>query len=221
MQNTMCKTTTANALKLKEYIDSIADFRFVSHEPCPYIDHIGALFTDAILQAGVNYRKVVWPRVYHVLKTYPYASTVLSFAEVLLQNGTSTVLRWNNCDKIQRMDDLVSFCLNNEINTAKQLTEYLKYDINLDYLKTIHGIGNKTCDYLKRLLGFDIVAVDRHIRFFIENAGIVCRNYYDMKEVVEYAADFMDCARRDLDYSIWSYMSQKEHNAYQLHLNFE
>ena len=40
---------TSNALRLKEYIDSIDNFNFIEPEACPYRYHIGALFTDAIV----------------------------------------------------------------------------------------------------------------------------------------------------------------------------
>lgn len=216
----MCKTMTFNALRLKEYISQIDDFIFVEPEYCPYANHIGALFTDTILQAGVNYRSVVWPRVAHVLDAFPEATTVSTFAEVLYDYGTANVLHWGNVDKIQRMNELVLFCLDNRIETSKQLTKFLKFDENIQQLKAIHGIGNKTCDYLKRLLGFDTVAVDRHIRSFIESADIYCDDYFDIKAIVEYAADFMEKTRRELDYSIWTYMSRKEQKVIQLSLNF-
>lgn len=211
---------TSNALRLKEYISQIDDFKFIEPEYCPYINHVGALFTDTILQAGVNYRSVVWPRVAHVLDTFPYATTVSIFAEILENYGTANVLHWSNAEKIQRMNELVLFCIDHQIETSRQLTEFLRDEQNVDMLKDIHGIGNKTCDYLKRLLGFDTVAVDRHIRSFIESADIFCNDYYDIKEIVEYAADFMEKTRRELDYSIWSYMSRKEQKVIQLSLDF-
>lgn len=211
---------TSNALRLKEYISQIDDFKFIEPEYCPYINHVGALFTDTILQAGVNYRSVVWPRVAHVLDTFPYATTVSIFAEILENYGTANVLHWSNAEKIQRMNELVLFCLDHQIETSRQLTEFLRYEQNVNMLKDIHGIGNKTCDYLKRLLGFDTVAVDRHIRSFMESADIFCDDYFDIKEIVEYAADFMDKTRRELDYSIWSYMSRKEQKVIQLSLDF-
>lgn len=216
----MCKTMASNALRLKEYISQIDDFEFIEPEYCPYINHVGALFTDTILQAGVNYRSVVWPRVAHVLDTFPYATTVSIFAEILEDYGTANVLHWSNAEKTQRMNELVLFCLDHQIETSRQLTEFLRYEHNVNMLKDIHGIGNKTCDYLKRLLGFDTVAVDRHIRSFIESADIFCNDYYDIKEIVEFAADFMEKTRRELDYSIWSYMSRKEEKVIQLTFDF-
>ena len=211
---------TSNALRLKEYISQIDDFKFIEPKYCPYINHVGALFTDTILQAGVNYRSVVWPRVAHVLDTFPYATTVSIFAEILENYGTANVLHWSNAEKVQRMNELVLFCLDNHIETSRQLAEFLRYEQNVNLLKDIHGIGNKTCDYLKRLLGFDTVAVDRHIRSFIESADISSDDYFDIKEIVEFAADFMDKTRRELDYSIWSYMSRKEQKVIQLSLDF-
>lgn len=217
----MCKIMTSNALRLKEYIDSIDNFNFIEPEACPYRDHIGALFTDAILQAGVNYRSVVRPRVERVLFTFPEAKTVSSFSNVLDLYGVKDVLRWNNAAKIQRMKDLVSFCMIHTIETSSDLTSFLNSDLGEEQLKAINGIGNKTCDYLKRLLGFDTVAVDRHIRNFLVDADIMVEDYSEVKEVVEFTADIMDINRRALDYSIWSYMSHKRDNVEELLLNFE
>ena len=206
----MCNSRAANAIKLKEYIDSIHDFQFVEPNYCPYMDHIGALLTDTILQAGVNYRHVVWPRVLNILDTFPYAKTVSLFAEILYDYGTANVLHWHDEEKVIRMERLVLFCIDHNIETSTHLKDYLRDEDNIQQLKGIHGIGNKTCDYLKRLLGFDTVAVDRHIKSFIEKADIFYEDYYDIKEIVEFAADFMERTRRELDFSIWSYMSQKE-----------
>lgn len=64
------------------------------------------------------------------------------------------------------------------------------------------------------------VAVDRHIYKFISDAGIIYKDYKEVKQIVEYAADMMQISRRTLDYSIWLYMSNKK-RAVQLELCFE
>lgn len=74
---------------------------------------------------------------------------------------------------------------------------------------------------MKRLLGFDTVAVDRHIREFLVDADIMFDDYFEIKEVVEFAADLMAKTRRSLDYSIWSYMSHKRNNLGELFLDLE
>ena len=114
---------------------------------------------------------------------------------------------------------MVSFCYSHSIDSTFDLSHYLNDEMGVEQLKAINGIGNKTCDNLKRLLGFDTVAVDRHIRDFLVAADILYDDYFDIKEVVEYAADFMETARRTLDYSIWSYMSSKRKNKGELLLD--
>lgn len=212
---------TANALRLKEYIDKIDNFHFLDPGICPYSDHIGALFTDAILQAGVNYISIVRPRVESVLLRFPEARTVSSFSIVLNTYGVCNVINWNNADKIQRIQDLVSFCMLRSIETASDLTRFLNDKGREEQLKEIRGIGDKTCDYLKRLLGFDTVAVDRHIREFLSDADIMFDDYYEIKEVVEFTADIMSKTRRSLDYSIWSYMSHKHDHLGKLLFDFD
>ncbi len=217
----MCRTMTANALRLKEYIDTIDNFHFIEPEVCPYRDHIGALFTDAILQAGVNYRSIVRPRVENVLSRFPEANTVSAFSRVLCSYGIGEVINWNNTAKIRRMHDLVYFCTCHSIETAADLAVFLISDSGEEELKEIKGIGNKTCDYLKRLLGFDTVAVDRHIRDFLVDANLFFDDYYEIKEVVEFTADIMAKTRRSLDYSIWSYMSHKRNHFGELFIDFD
>lgn len=217
----MCRLMTANALRLKEYIDTIEDFHVIHPEICPYRDHIGALFTDAILQAGVNYSCVVRPRVERVLIRFPEAVTVSAFSNVLDRYGISKVLNWNNEAKIHRMHDLVTFCKLHSIETASELTSFLNDKEGEERLKEINGIGDKTCDYMKRLLGFDTVAVDRHIREFLIDADILYDDYFEIKEIVEFAADIMGETRRSLDYSIWSYMSNKRNHFGNLLLDFD
>lgn len=216
----MCKRMTASALRLQEYIDAIGDFEIVYPEICPYKDHIGALFTDAILQAGVNYRSVVRPRVESVLKRFPEAKTVSSFKEIVACLGARDVLQWNNLAKIHRVEDLISFCEDHLIETSTDLTVFLNSDSGERQLKGIKGVGDKTCDYLKRLLGFDTVAVDRHIRDFLHKANLILDDYFEIKEVVGFAADFMNKPRRALDYSIWTYMSHQGNRNGDLLINF-
>lgn len=203
----MSKLMTSHALRLKEYIDALPSFAFIDTPACPYSGHIGALFTDTILQAGLNYRSVVLPRVEHVLQDFPDAVTVSAFARALFTQGTGNVLRWKNHIKIRRIEELVSFCGDHSIETASDLAAFLTTSTGEAGIKRLNGIGDKTCDYLKRLLGVDTVAVDRHIRGFLAEAGIDTGSYSEVKAIVEFAADFLSVSRRTLDYSIWVYMS--------------
>lgn len=216
----MSSIMASNVQKLAEYILIGSDFEVCDPIPCPYNNHIGALFTDIILQAGVNYNTIVRPRVIFVLENYPKAYTVSRFYVVLHKYGIENVLHWRNSVKLQRMFDLLDFCLENGIQTANDLKCFLCDFDHITSFRKIKGIGDKTYDYLLKLMDVDTVAVDRHIFSFVKEAGINNNNYQEVKSIVEYTADFLGISRRCIDYSIWSYMSSKVINK-QLALQFE
>ena len=84
------------------------------------------------------------------------------------------------------------------------------------------GIGYKSVDYLLKLIGEDTVAVDRHLIKFVEEAEITAKGYYDIKRIVQFSADFLNIKRCVLDYSIWSYMSEKSStNSQQIKIEFD
>lgn len=217
----MNKPLAFKVRNLITYIDNNRSFDLIEAHQCPYKDHIGALLTDVVLQAGLNYQHVVAPRVYKVLSEYPGAYTVKRFSAVLQKYSIEEVLDWRDSEKQYRMIRLLEFCKTYGIQDSYQLKNYLiKSKPNSDNFKSIRGIGNKTYDYLLKLLGVESVAVDRHVYKFVSDAGISYRDYKEAKLIVEYAADIMQISRRTLDYSIWSFMSNKK-KAVQLELCFD
>ncbi|MDE5759075.1 MAG: hypothetical protein K2H85_10760 [Allobaculum sp.] len=201
------------AIKLKTYISSIPDFEYVEPRRCPYYAHIGALLTDIILQAGLNYNSIVFPRVQSLLKRFPDVISLEKFITIIETCGLEDVLNWKNKEKLDRMDSMIQFLLSKKIDTVNDLIVFISQDDNIKQFKTIKGIGNKTCDYLLRLLGFDVVAVDRHIRSFVKEASIESDDYHDIQLLVSYTADMMKISRRCLDYSIWHYKNRTHSDA--------
>lgn len=67
---------------------------------------------------------------------------------------------------------------------------------------------------------FTLLEEGRQKYKFMSDAGIIYKNYKEVKQIVEYAADMMQISRRALDYSIWLYMSNKK-RAVQLELCFD
>lgn len=198
------------ARKLIDFIENEINLDLIPSNNCPYDKHIGALFTDIILQAGLNYKHIVSPRVNNVYNNYPDAYTVKKFLSVIETNGLENIIQWKHEIKLKRINDLVNFCLNNEIDTAQELKEFLVQEENKKDFLSINGIGSKTYDYLLKLMNVDTIAVDRHIYSFLSKAGIETKDYYFSKTIVEYAADIMSVSRRSIDYSIWTYMAYSE-----------
>ncbi|HEY4197446.1 MAG TPA: hypothetical protein VGM63_18025 [Mucilaginibacter sp.] len=173
---------------------------------------MGALLTDITLQAGLNYNKVVRPRVQRILLNYPNAYTVKLFNEIICFEGIENVINWHHYIKLDRLNRLIAFSTENQINTCTDFKIFLLKNKNREKYLAVNGIGPKTLDYSLKLLNFDTVAVDRHIYSFVELANVQTKGYDLTKKIVEYAADFLQISRSSMDYSIWRYMSDKEYN---------
>jgi len=200
------------AVEARRLADFIQEINLPNHQETfnhEAYSHIGALYTNIILQAGLNYRTVVQPRVQHVLDAYPNANTVQGFIEIVNKEGAETVIKWKHPDKIDRIHNLLNFSLKMSINTCEDLSEFLSEESNHDRFLAIKGIGNKTLDYTLKLLAFDTIAVDRHIYSFVEHAGLSVTDYRTTKRIVEFAADILDVSRSVMDQRIWMYMSNK------------
>lgn len=198
-----------DARQLADYILNLDLFEIQHSHATKGYQHIGALYTDVVLQAGLNYRTVVAPRVKRVLTNYPNASTVLGFAEAINKDGIEKVISWNHKEKTNRLSLLIDFSIQNKINTCDDLTHFLGDYSNHEKYLEIKGVGNKTLDYTLKLLNFDTIAVDRHIYSFVEQAGLSTMDYKSTKRVVEFAADLLEVSRASIDKSIWLYMSSR------------
>jgi hypothetical protein len=198
-----------DARQLTNYILSLPNFGFSVKQFTGY-GHMGAVITDTILQPGLNYRTVVAPRVKSVIVRYPTAQTTSAFLAVIKTDGVGYVLNWQHPEKLSRTQHLTRFLVNANVDTEEQLKSWLLHPANCLSLLEIRGIGAKTVDYLKNLVGISTVAVDRHIRNFVANAGIQCKDYSEVRLVVEFAADLLGIPRCSLDRAIWSYMANKE-----------
>ncbi len=167
------------------------------------------MFTDIILQAGLNYTTVVKPRVNRVLYDFPQANNLQDLRLVIEQHGLEKVIKWSHPVKIERFLDLLDFCTKREINNCADLKTFLRKIDNRILFLSVKGLGPKTLDYTMKLLDFDTIAVDRHIIGFLELAGLEHNNYEFTKKTVEFAADLLEVSRASLDETIWYYMSTK------------
>jgi hypothetical protein len=172
-------------------------------------NHMGATLTDTVLQAGLNYRSVVLPRVRYVLVAYPEAVTTTSFWKIMCEVGAYTLLRWSHPEKIDRLNGLVGLLRKNSIETESELAEWLSSTTANENLLSLRGIGPKTVDYLKILVGIPTVAVDRHIKTLFRLLGLEFSEYDDLKSVLCHAAGILRVQPHVLDGIIWQHLSTK------------
>lgn len=170
--------------------------------------HMGATLTDAILQAGLNYASVVGPRVSRIIHSFPHATTTSRFLDLIDKFGANYLLDWNHPEKPTRLIAIANFFYVRSVETENCLREWLQKPCSESSLRSIRGVGPKTVDYLKILVGIPAIAVDRHINEIVGRAGVNSRNYVEIRNIVEEAADRLKVNRTSLDYAIWVYASQ-------------
>ncbi len=196
------------AAALVRYIDSLSDFKFASGEDETQGD-MGAIITEAILQAGVRWETVVRPRVRSLRERYPEAATTSGFLLLLAQKPPHQLLNFKG-KKPVRIMAVAEFFSARHVETMAELRTWLQQPGNTVTLKSLPGIGDKTADYFKLLVDIDTTAIDRHLRRFLGAANIEVQDYDEAHQIVCRAADLIGVKRSCLDHSIWEYMSRRE-----------
>jgi len=105
------------------HVRGLPDFEMVDDLAIPY-NHMGATITDAVLQAGLRYETVVWPRVQHVM-TIPEAATTSGFLAVLRERGGEEVVHWTHTEKLGRMDAVAELFVADGVETEADLHFWL------------------------------------------------------------------------------------------------
>lgn len=198
-----------NAESLVRYIRAHPTFTIVTSMDGAYA-HMGATLTDAVLQAGVTYATVVRPRVHALRASHPEACTTSAFLALLEgENGPETHLRWRGGRKIATLLELTRLLVAEGVETEDQFRAWVAVPGNLDRLRRIKGIKDKTANYIEILLGKQSVAVDRHLFRFLAEAGLPTSNYDEAHVLIRDAAVLLGVDVSLLDHSIWRYMSER------------
>jgi endonuclease III len=93
------------------------------------------------------------------------------------------------------------------LETESDLSKWLCLPGASGELLAIKGIGPKTVDYLKILVGLPTMAVDRHVRSLCQSLGFDFKEYSEFKSVLCIAAEILAIAPQILDGIIWEYLS--------------
>jgi len=196
------------AAVLADYAGQLDDFVIVTEIDGNY-GHMGAVIVDAILQAGVSYDSVVRPRVRRLLQEHPTCTTTTAFLKLLEEVGAGPLLTWQHDEKINRVFGATRFFKAEGVETEDDLKSWLDQPANMARLKHLRGVGDKTADYFKLLVGFKTNAVDRHLAAFASGAGILSSGYAETSATINAAADMLGVDRAIFDHSIWKYMSTR------------
>lgn len=188
------------------FIEGLSDFPIATEIDGNY-QNMGATIIDGILQAGVNYKSTVKPRVNEYLEQYPNVITVKQFKILCDEVTVPKLIKWKKSAKTERIENLTSFLIDEAIDTEAEFRKWLEYSNNITKLKRISGIKNKTADYFKILTGHSTNAIDRHLIGFLTNAGITVLGYEEAQQIISDAASILGIQESYFDHSIWKYMS--------------
>lgn len=201
-------TPLANARKLATYIKSLPDLSWTDC-CCITYEHMGATIADAGLQAGLNYRAVVLPRIKRILENYPIAKTTSGFLSAIEIYGLQLLIDWSHHEKSRRITEMALLFAHRNVETEEQLADWLMKPCNLIELRSINGIGPKTVDYIQKLVGVSSIPIDRHLRRFANWAGLQLNDYSELECSFRFAADLLGIDRRQLDTVIWTYVVEE------------
>lgn len=172
-------------------------------------NNMGATIIDGILQAGLNYKNVVKPRVDKFKNEHRDIKTTTQFYNLISTKDLSELIKMKG-QKIDRIHTLVKFLKNEKIETEDDFYNWLSDKDNLLALSNLKGIKSKTIDYLKILTGHkETVAVDIRLLNFIKLSCPDLDNitYEFAKELLMKTAKKLRVEPATLDFSIWTYMT--------------
>ncbi len=175
----------------------------------PYYN-MAATLTDSVLQAGMNYKNVVYPRVYNILNRYSSFKTTCDFIILFQTIPIEEIIQWKNKRKQDTICNLAWYLYNCNVNTEVDLAEWIMDERNAESLLEIGGVGRKTVDYMKLLSGQQAIPIDRHMFQFLEIAGVLTSDYKEASIILRKAASVLEIGESVLDKTIWKYMSGKK-----------
>jgi hypothetical protein len=111
---------------LAEYLERVRGFALIDAKQ-PY-EHIGRVIVDWVLQVGKNYETHVRPAVDRI-KTFPGAATVSGFTRLLNERKLKELTNMYESKKVKYdLLRVANFFADKEIDTFKQLFDWLKFD---------------------------------------------------------------------------------------------
>lgn len=205
------------AHRLATFIKSLPDFRVYEQSEIDTYDHIGAAIADAVLQARRDYYSVVAPRTERILRKWPEAKTVSAMLECLKSVSPSDFLAWTDnpsstnylAGRVRRFVEVLRLLSNSGVETVGDLKKWLTVEGHSAKLSAIYGVGPKTTEYIKILVGFRTAAPDTRLREFLAQAGIPSAGDRIDREIINWTADLLSIPRSCFDHSIWQYVGAR------------
>jgi len=205
----MMKNIDKDVLKVISVLDKIPTYYHEVSQRVPYYN-MAATLTDAVLQAGMNYKNVVYPRICNILTKYEDYKTTCDFIILFQTIPIQKIINWKNVSKQQSICELAWVLYEQKVENEDDLAHWIHNESNQERLLSIKGIGYKTVDYLKLLSGQEAIPIDRHMFRFLDMANVVVSGYKEASRVLCNVAKMLKISESALDKIIWEYMSNND-----------
>jgi len=207
--------------KFSKFIKALPGFRIVDPDPLLFIEHVGRVIVDGVLQVGHDYEKQVRKRV-NEISNYQEAVSLSGFRNLLKRQGISQLLDFDSPKTERDMLDVVQYLSDQGLESYSDIRDWLEPEEHRDGLVSVHSklglntrtpfkVADKTADYFRLLVcHWDAVAVDKGVKSFLAQAEIVRLNsnkysYKEKRGIIQLAALELECRPIDLDQSIYRF----------------
>lgn len=203
------------------FLKALPNFRLVDPDPLLFVEHVGRVVVDGVLQVGHDFEKQVRKRVERI-RSCPEAGSVSGFRLILEAQGIKQLLDFDSQGTEKDLLDVAKFFSGQGIESYTDLREWLRPEEHRDDLLSVKSklglntrtpfkIADKTADYFRLLVcHWDAVAVDKGIKSVLAQAEVVAFNskrysYKEKRAIVQLAALELGCRPIDLDQSIYHF----------------
>lgn len=207
--------------RFSRFLRARPGFILVDPDPFLFVEHVGRVVVDGVLQVGHDFEKQVRKRVEQIC-SYPEAGSVSGFSFLLEGRGIKQLLDFDSQETQKDQLDVAQFFSGQGIESYSDLREWLGPEEHRDDLLSVQSklglntrtpfkIADKTADYFRLLVShWDAVAVDKGIKSLLAQAEVVALNsnrysYKEKRAIVQLAALELECRPIDLDQSIYRF----------------
>lgn len=166
-------------------------------------DHFGALLADVVLQPGLHYDHVVRPRVARILDQYACSRDVPAMRHLVGRLTAPAILDWRHPEKPRRFESLLAFFARRGLKTVAEIRDWTADPLACTELLEQPGIGPKSFDYLRRLLGHDAIPVDRHLLRVLRAAGVPRVGYAEASGILARGFALANVSPGDAERALW------------------
>lgn len=208
-------------IRFSRFLRALSGFKLVDPDPLLFVEHVGRVVVDGVLQVGHDYEKQVRKRVEQI-RSYPEAGSASGFRLLLKGRGIKQLLDFDSQETQKDLLDVAQFFSVQGIESYSDLREWLGHEEHRDGLLSVQSklglntrtpfkIADKTADYFRLLVShWDAVAVDKGIKSLLAQAEVVAFNsnrysYKEKRAIIQLAALELECRPIDLDQSIYRF----------------